>query len=437
METFYKNSYTDILNSKPYLLYSQGDLIEGINLFSKLLENHPHDSNIWVELGFAHLKNLDFEMSFMCFETAYKINPQNSNVTCALGLFYYESNKFKLAKKFYKKTLEIDKTSEWGKLNLSMLEQTSGDYFKGLSLYEERDKERCLLLHQNYKENHLIEVTDLNLIDKKKNILIIGEQGFGDQLMACHYIARLQKLGFNITYLINEKLFDLIQNISGLEKVKIKKIITENDLKSFSYKVFSMSLPFLFYKSNINRTPLKLKKVNSVKNIRKYPQNIHRLIEEKKLKVGIAWSGRSSQTRNSFRSVRLEFFEKILSNKDISFFVLQKISNIDDYKIINQIDNLHNLDSFLEDFTDTAFFLSKMDFVVSVDTSLVHLSALLDVKTLLLLSKIYDPKWNEKNHGVLYKCVKKFKQKELNNWFHPLKEINDFLKTKTSLIDQK
>ena len=84
--------------------------------------------------------------------------------------------------------------------------------------YEERDKERCLLLHQNYKENHLIEVTDLTLIDKKKNILIIGEQGFGDQLMACHYIARLQKLGFNITYLINEKLFDLIQNISGLEK---------------------------------------------------------------------------------------------------------------------------------------------------------------------------------------------------------------------------
>ena len=53
---------------------------------------------------------------------------------------------------------------------------------------------------------------------------------------------------------------------------------------------------------------------------------------------------------------------------------------------------------------------------------LVHLSALFDVKTLLLLSKIYDPRWNEKNNGVLYKCVKKFKQKELNNWYHPLKE---------------
>ena len=113
-------------------------------------------------------------------------------------------------------------------------------------MYEERDKERCLLLHQNYKEDHLIEVNDLDLINKKKKILIIGEQGFGDQLMACHYISRLKELGFNLTYLVNEKLFNLVQNISELENVNIKKNITENDLKLFSYKIFSMSLPFLF-----------------------------------------------------------------------------------------------------------------------------------------------------------------------------------------------
>ena len=104
-----------------------------------------------------------------------------------------------------------------------------------------------------------------------------------------------------------------------------------------------MSLPFLFYKSNITRKPLKLKKVNSVKNIRKYPQNIHRLIEEKKLKVGIAWSGRSSQTRNSFRSVRLEFFEKILmltseftSPNDILLFSISILAICIGYYLINK-----------------------------------------------------------------------------------------------------
>ena len=33
---------------------------------------------------------------------------------------------------------------------------------------------------------------------------------------------------------------------------------------------------------------------------------------------------------------------------------------------------------------------------------------------------------------VIYKCVKKFKQKELNNWHHPLEEIKEFLKLRTN-----
>ena len=74
-------TYSDILSSKPYNLYSNGNLIEGINLFSNLVNTNPHDSNIWVELGFAHLKNIDFNMAKICFETAFKINPRNSNMS--------------------------------------------------------------------------------------------------------------------------------------------------------------------------------------------------------------------------------------------------------------------------------------------------------------------------------------------------------------------
>ncbi len=431
MESF-NNTYSDILNSKPYILYSQGDLVEGINLFSNVLQKYPHDSNIWVELGFAHLKNLDFEMSFMCFETAYKINPKNPNATCALGLFYYESNKFKMAKEFYKRTLEIDKNSEWAKLNLSILEQTSGDYCKGLLLYEERDKERSLLLHENYKENHLQEVTDLKQINKNNKILIIGEQGFGDQLMICHYLSRLSLLGYSITYLVSDKLYNFIRNIKGLKNIKIIKNVNKNDLNLYSYKIYSMSLLFLFYKSKIKRKPLKVDDINLTKDYKKYPKKILKLMDNKKLNVGIAWSGRCSQTRNSFRSVRLDFLKQILNNKNINFFVLQKITNVKDHEIIDQISNLHDLSNYLDDFTDTASFLSRMDLVISSCTSLVHLSAMLNKKTLLLLSKIHDPRWNEKNNGVLYKCVKKFKQKELNNWHHPLEEINEFLELRTN-----
>ena len=152
----------------------------------------------------------------------------------------------KWQKNFTKRTLEIDKKSEWAKLNLSILEQTSGNYFKGLSLYEDRDKERCLLLHKNYKENHLQEVTDLKQINENNKILIIGEQGFGDQLMICHYLSRLSLLGYRITYLVNEKLYNVIRNIKELKNIKIIKNVNENELNLYSYKIYSMSLPFFF-----------------------------------------------------------------------------------------------------------------------------------------------------------------------------------------------
>ena len=83
-------------------------------------------------------------------------------------------------------------------------------------------------------------------------------------------------------------------------------------------------------------------------------------MDNKKLNVGIAWSGRCSQTRNSFRSVRLDFLKQILNNKNINFFVLQKITNVKDHEIIDQISNLHDLSNYSDDFTDTAsFFISN------------------------------------------------------------------------------
>ena len=74
----------------------------------------------------------------------------------------------------------------------------------------------------------------------------------------------------------------------------------------------------------------------------------------------------------------MDFLKQILNNKKINFFVLQKISNIQDHEIINQIGNLHDLSDYLKDFTDTACkygHFSRMDFVISSCTSLVHLSA--------------------------------------------------------------
>ena len=159
------------------------------------------------------------------------------------------------------------------------------------------------------------------------------------------------------------------------------------------------------------------------KSLKNYPSEIKKLFTNRKIKVGLAWSGRPSQIRNSFRSIRLEFLDKIFKLTNYEFFILQKISNNKEKKIISKYKNLHNISKHLDNFADTAFFTSKMDLVISTCTSLVHLSGLLNKKTFLLLSKIHDPRWNYDKEKVLYDSVKIFKKRKINDWFEPLNEI--------------
>jgi hypothetical protein len=173
--------------------------------------------------------------------------------------------------------------------------------------------------------------------------------------------------------------------------------------------------------------PITIKPNESKKKITDYPDYIKQLFSKKNIKVGVAWSGRPTQTRNSFRSIRLDFLSRVLDNKGIDFFSLQKISNSFEKDFVNKKNNFFDIGNYLEDFRDTTFFVSKMDIIISICTSLVHLSGLMQKKTMLLLSYTHDPRWNEKTNGNLYSNVKKFKQREVNNWDYPINEVNTIL----------
>ena len=418
-------NYTTILNCEAYRQYQNGDLYSGIDLFSKVVLKKPNDSNIWIELGNAHLKNKDYEMSKMCFDTAIDLSPDNPNAICAIGLYYFELGLFKEAKMFFLKTLKICPDSEWGLLNLSITEQKLGNVLEGLELYEKREKERSLLLHENLKLKKLKELSSLNNLNKESEILIIGEQGFGDQLMVCLYLKKLTSLGFRISYLVNEKLYDLLIKVDDLKNVKIIHKMQEKDSKKFDYKIFSMSLPLLFTRNGLDREAVKI--CTDRKSAKLKINKILDKLSDQKIKVGIAWSGRATTTRNSFRSIDDIILEKIISDNKVNFFSLQKLPADFDKNIFIKYKNFHNCEKYLNNFEDTSAWISRMDVIISVCTSLAHLSGLMAKKTLLLLSYVHDPRWDEEFNGCLYPSLKIIKQQKINEWEDCLDKIQNEL----------
>lgn len=77
-----------------------------------------------------------------------------------------------------------------------------------------------------------------------------------------------------------------------------------------------------------------------------------------------------------------------------------------------------------QDFYDTAKLINAMDFVISTDTSVLHLSGALGKKTYGLLSKHCDGRWNLEEI-IWYPSIQFIRQEMESDWetvFKTLKE---------------
>jgi ADP-heptose:LPS heptosyltransferase len=90
----------------------------------------------------------------------------------------------------------------------------------------------------------------------------------------------------------------------------------------------------------------------------------------------------------------------------------------------------------LKSFKDTAALISCLDLVIGVDTSTIHLSGALGVRTWLLLSYVQDWRWpSSGDESAWYSSVQIFRQSQDQNWDPVLErlewEISSFINQKS------
>jgi hypothetical protein len=91
---------------------------------------------------------------------------------------------------------------------------------------------------------------------------------------------------------------------------------------------------------------------------------------------------------------------------------------------LNSHQNIRDLGPYLEDFADTAALCTLMDLVISVDTSVAHLSASLGRPTWVLLPYMPDWRWLlERDDSPWYPTVKLFRQTAVGDWATVLEQV--------------
>lgn len=167
-----------------------------------------------------------------------------------------------------------------------------------------------------------------------------------------------------------------------------------------------MSIPYFFKINTINNSPYL--KVNE-KDVLKFKNDY---LNKKYLNIGLVYFGSKTSNFSNLKNISLNKFQILFQNSNMKFHSLQ-IENDDE---INSYPNIKTLGFQFKDFYDTAVAICALDFIISVDTSIAHLTGALGQKGFILSNENQlDWRWEEINSkAIWYNSLKIFKYNDTN-----------------------
>jgi len=409
--------YTSAYNNIGNIYKEKGNLIQALKYYNKVIELTPDNANIYNNLGNIHEKNNNFEKALECYVKVLSLNPNNADAYNNLGGIDIIKNNFKKAQDHYNKAISLDPNHLDAHFNLSLSHLSEKNYPIGFNLYRYRyDKKRKETITPIYDREKLLDIND-EISDK--TILITKEQGFGDILQFVRFLPFFIEKGAKIIFQVPEALQKILEyNYSNIEFITKDK----NIIHDYNFPI--MDSPY-FLHTDYDSIPYSESYISIKKDDSKAYKEKYSLFNSKR-KIGISYKGSKLHTNDENRSINLELFLNYFNNSfndNIEFYSLQYGATPQENEILKKF-NITNLSSKIDNFYDTALFVDNMDLIISVDTSLVHLSGAMGKDTIVLLPFSSDWRWGVDNDSTnWYSHMQIFKQTKYQEWDTVLKSV--------------
>ena len=298
-------------------------------------------------------------------------------------------------------------------------------------------------LNDFINENKNIEILKDKLwngdkISSNENILIIKEQGIGDEIVFSSMYPDILKLFPNCKIETEKRLLSIFKRSfhDNENFIKYNSISKEKDkLKKFDKVIYAGSLGKLC-RNNIKDFPMVpfLFCENDIKNIMQ--KKINKI--SKKPKIGITWLSKRAIYGND-KSVNLKILKPILEIDSFDFINLQygdTKKEIRDFEKLSDI-KIHNIDNIdlFNDFESIAALLANLDLFITVSNSTAHLAGALGIPTFLIKPKSHSVffYWNVPNDKTpWYPSIKLFEFKD--SWENTIDNILKELKNNFKFI---
>jgi len=386
--------------------------------YSRAVQANPNSPEPYSNLGniLHDLKRTDLAID--AYVKSLEIDPNYKRGLYNLGNIFKELNQLEEALKQFEFILSTNPLDVETHFARGMVLLTLGRYKEGFKLYEYRWQRESLITKLREYDQPLW--TGNESLDGK-TILIYIEQGLGDTIQFGRLIPELAKRGAKVLFEVQKPLVSLMKQIPGVSEV----ILYKDELPRFDFFIPLLSLPSAL-ELDIQTIPLAQGYLQANPDYVAKWQNI--LGEKKKPRIGLVCSGNPMHENDQNRSILLFNIIPFLP-QEFEYITLQKEMRDVDRELIKKYPLFKSYGDQLDNFDDTAALCELMDIVISVDTSVAHLSGALAKKTFLLLPYCPDWRWMlERTDTPWYQSMKIYRQEFSNDWTSTFTKLAQDLK---------
>ena len=390
--------------NKPYFALESHDI--ALSLDPGNAEAHSKRAYTLFKLGL-------YREAVAGYEQAIKISPSLIEAHSNRGVALKELGLLDAALESYSKALAIDPGYAEANSHKATVLLLRGEMRSGWEGYESRwNKEANLHWSRNFEAQLWHGGQELH----GKTILLHSEQGYGDTIQFCRYAWLVSQVGADVILEVPSDLHSLFQGLQGVNKL----IVRGSEIPNHDFQCPLLSLPRAFG-TTLNSIPAQTPYLYAKEaDIREWS----RILGSKHgARVGLVWRGSPAHKNDKNRSVRPEHFLEHLPN-GFAYYALQKELSDHEVQMINAMPSLSDYRTRLVDFSQTAALCHLMDIVITVDTSVAHLSAALGKQTWLLLPFMPDWRWMlYRDDSPWYPTMRLFRQETAGDWVSVLKRV--------------
>ncbi len=394
-------------------LAKMGKMTEAKEVCAKILASDPHHKEARLHLGNCLLQEEKFSQALDQYHHVLFIDPDYVAGLSNRGFCYLQQLDLDNAVKDFEKALSLQPDFMDAQWNLSLALLTKGDFKRGWKLYESRfqtKKAPATIRHLDIPWLGTLEVN-------KKKVFIHIEQGYGDVIQFCRYLPLLADLGAKVTIEVPNELQKLICSIDS----RVNVVLPNTPIGSQDRQVPLLTLPYLFDTEEFSipsKTPyLWIKKA------------LKKTKASDRIQIGFAFSGEVKNPLNLRRRIPLNLWKNLLECP-FEFHCLHKEITTEEKEFLQSYPSVHIHQEAIKDFTDTAALILEMDLIITVDTSIAHLTGALGKPVWILLSHTPDFRWMlHRKDSPWYPTAELIRQEAMGDWNGVMQTVEKKLKS--------